>query len=245
MHSEIMVTRNKRRCPICAEVVGEPHPQHGAYGEMILGGNTTVTSTPDLVCVPSLGPLNAHHLLIVPTRHVRSLAEITDPDVAKEICNLKAKLAAYNERHFSVQTAFFEHGTGNQPDANCACIEHAHLHALGVNADILPFLTEHYQFQQCDADALHKDQQLVGKGYYFYEHTKSQAVVCTQRLEPQFFRILYWKVLGNWSSWNWRLHYNLPLVADVLGNYQSFQFSPVSSVESSNRERTSNPPSLR
>src|SRR5262249_32299769 len=154
---------------------------------------------------PSLGPLNAHHLLIVPRTHYLSFAAIVSKSSLQQLTEIKTKLIQYNQSQFSLSTAFFEHGTGAQSDVACACIEHAHLHVLGTHIDLHSQLTSHYQFLPTIVQSIHGSNTLAATGYYFYEHTESGALISTQHLEPQFFRIMFWHAFGDWSPWNWRL----------------------------------------
>lgn len=210
-------------CCLCSEIRSDPHGQHAEYGHVVTSGRHILCTTDQLVCLPSLGPLNANHLLIVPKVHYKSSAAIADTSTVRDLELVKSAIVAYNRSMFECETAFFEHGTGTIAEIACACIEHAHIHAIGTNLDIIAFLREHYAFEPISAIELIGNATLASTGYYFYEHTKSQGVACTQMLEPQFFRIMFWRILRQWTPWNWRLYYNVSRVEEVITNYKNLK----------------------
>lgn len=206
-------------CSLCLEVQGKPHPQHLDYGQIVKARKHILYESDGVVCVPSLGPLNSYHLLIVPKIHYTSIASINKEALIEEFETIKSRLISYNQSKHGLHTAFFEHGTGTKADVACACIEHAHLHALGTNVDLLTILIQMYGFKSIKSTDVYSNNELSEPGYYYYEHTLSKAIVCTQMLEPQFFRIIYWHAFGQWSPWNWRLYRNFSLIQDVIANY--------------------------
>ncbi len=94
-----------------------------ARGEM---GTAFVAESESVVAFADLEPRAPTHVLVVPRRHVRSLAEVSDPGLAGElvrVANLVAEQAGIIESGYRVLT-----NTG--PDAG-QTVDHLHLHVLG------------------------------------------------------------------------------------------------------------------
>ncbi len=213
-------------CSLCQEILCEPNPQHGSYGRDVESGEHVLYRGAEVVCVPALGPLNSHHILILPERHTTSVAAIQCPSAVAELQTVKRDLAAYNASRFDLQTTFFEHGTGTHSDIACSCVEHAHVHALGTNVDLLAALQSHYDFRPIEASRITGNRELAASGYYYYEHTASESAISTRRLGSQFFRVVYRRAFGDPAPWNWRLYHNIPLVHQIIANYRGFRDTP-------------------
>lgn len=202
-------------CTICDELVGISHPVQGDYASIVEAGHHILGTIDRISCIPSLGPLNAFHLMLVPQFHLRNIASLPLKDT-KAVDLFRKLITLFNLNQFSIPTSVFEHGTGNSSDIACACIEHAHLHVLGTHIDLTPLLLEHYDFRPLSdvGDA-------ADSGYYYYQHGDNPALICLQHLEPQFFRIMHWRAMRSWSPWNWRLFHNVAMVRHVIDNYSS------------------------
>lgn len=174
-------------------------------------------------CIPSLGALSPLHVMVVPSRHFKSFAAITDDSLRADVLHIKMALEQYNADRFVVNTAYFEHGTGTNPNSTCACVEHAHLHAIGCNIDLSETLIRQFGFVPFDRFDIISQSDLAQSGYYFYQYGSGRKLITTRPLEQQFFRILYWRAIGHWDSWNWRLNYNLSRVHEVISNYSGIK----------------------
>lgn len=89
-------------------------------------GTAFVAETETVVAFADLEPRAPTHVLIVPRRHVVSLAELTDPSLAAEllrVANVVAEVAGITESGYRVVT-----NVG--PDAG-QTVSHLHLHVLG------------------------------------------------------------------------------------------------------------------
>lgn len=87
-----------------------------------------VHEDPDVVAFKDVRPAAPFHVLVIPRRHVRSLAE-AEPALAGKLATVAATLAAdagYRERGFRVVT-------NAGPDAGQS-VDHVHFHVLAGRA---------------------------------------------------------------------------------------------------------------
>ncbi len=112
--------RDEAKCIFCRIARGE-------FGTAFVAESETVVAFADLE------PRAPTHVLVVPRSHVRSLAEVSDPQLAGElirVANLVAERAGIIESGYRVLT-----NTG--PDAG-QTVDHLHLHVLGGHPLLAP-----------------------------------------------------------------------------------------------------------
>lgn len=212
-------------CGLCAEVSGRASPEFGeGYGRLVRSRKNVLAETANLLLVPSVGPLNDSHVMIVPKQHVNSFACLDKGGVA-ESQQLIARLQDYALSRLGRRLIFFESGAGRLTDHSGGCVTHAHIHCVSESGSFHQRLfTEVRLVLATDSGYSEADKE---HGYLWYEDADGQRYLCNRPLLPsQFLRYLYAQCEGNMGMWNWRRHANFDGILLVVENYREFSKSP-------------------
>jgi diadenosine tetraphosphate (Ap4A) HIT family hydrolase len=192
-------------CTICCELAGmeENNLCYLIFNRKL---NRVVKETKNFVVLPTIGQIVEGYLLIVPKEHFSCIGALSAElfDELREIKNLcrTALNKAYNSK-----CIFYEHGTVGktfEKRAGC-CTDHAHLHAVPVEVDLLSDIQQNYKAKQIE-----KLEDLCKKyetktPYLFYENNCGDMYVFDAPLVvSQYFRMLLAKKLGVENKWDWR-----------------------------------------
>lgn len=197
------VRRSQGPCDFCLEASGE-------FGRTEAGRLYPELSHRDLVrsgslfVVPSLGQLVLGHLLVIPFRHVTSIAGLVGghPQVEDELQDV---LAGARRTYGSV--IVFEHGTCDAPEAGGCGIVHAHLHVMPATPSMveLPPLSEG-RWVETVSDAFGRlcRQSSRGEPYIYYGRPDGRAfVTAPSSVSSQFVRRWLSNQLDA-EQWDWR-----------------------------------------
>ncbi|NEA36093.1 HIT domain-containing protein [Streptomyces sp. SID13031] len=167
--------------------------------------------------LPSVGSLVAGWLLVVPTRHVVALAELS----ASERIEFMATTSTVRDkvRQQFGPTVSFEHGPATEKRSAGCGVDHAHLHIVPTRAALLgidsatgyqPSWTE--AEWPWDAAAAHE----AGLDYLYFSDQSDHALVSVgEDIPSQFFRRLIAKDLGH-DRWDWKLHQQEDVYAETV-----------------------------
>ena len=187
--------------------------------------NRELLRTESFRVIVALGPITEGNLLIIPTRHMYSLAELSASEM-NELLSLRRLLKSILTKVYGT-AMFFEHGftieAEKQNPDGCSCIDHAHLHVVPCALDLLPSIEERYPGHHLqdyrDLRMLKLDQ------YIYYEGDEGTPwVFVVDAIEHQFLRKIAFAALGKPGEWNWRHYPNLEAMdrtLDVLAPYMS------------------------
>ena len=188
-------------CDFCDELSGG---QRNAYANRYgpRAPNRELFSDRVFRILPTLGQLTEGHLLVVPSRHLTSMGDLTPYELSQleAICDSVrcVLLEAYG------QALFFEHGIRGAGSGGCG-IEHAHLHAVPVAGDgVLDILAR--EFGGCAIHGLAniKDAVKEESSYLFLEDSSATRYVFpVTELPSQYMRRLVANSIGK-SDWDWR-----------------------------------------
>jgi len=163
----------------------------------------------NLFITPDIAPLVKGHFLIVTHEHLLSFAEATDSVV--ESVN-KAKTFLKQTVFKGEDVFFFEHGAVNG-NANCDCVDHAHIHALPISLDVSDidnhvknsgFAKEHKQIaNQASLFEFFKSSQ----PYLYYEQSEEKWVYPVDNIPSQFFREMIAFRLKIEYNYNWKIQF--------------------------------------
>ncbi|MBL1273087.1 MAG: HIT domain-containing protein [Oceanospirillales bacterium] len=210
-------------CNICEELSGSPISEFGEeYNKIVASKNNVIYESDNLVVIPSLGPLNSSHVMVVPKSHFNSFAEIGS-EVLDEINKIKEKIREYGRVVLGREYLFFESGAGRLTNHAGGCIVHAHLHALSLCSDFDARIAKEIRlspvgeidfFSEADIDF----------GYVLYIDEMDKWFFCNNPLLPsQFLRYLYAQCNGVDAYWNWRRHINIEGVKSVISRFSGFR----------------------
>jgi len=95
------------------------------------------------VAVPTLGSLVEGWLLIVSKQHLICMGDL-DPSLLEELIGFKSQVAGAVEFQYG-SVAIFEHGP-SQPKQSLGCgVDHAHLHIVPIECDLMAGLGNVYE----------------------------------------------------------------------------------------------------
>lgn len=208
-------------CPICLEINNNIHKNHiNGYEQLIKEKKNIICENKYFSILPSIGPLNFGHILIVPKRHIYSFSYLNDFE-RENLKKIKSELIRFNRMKFDAKTEFFEHGSGCDINNGGACIIHAHLHCLPVDESILKFL-KNIKIFQINEDELYVKEVNKSKGYLYIEDVNGEMWIDNEDILPsQFLRKYYSYYLFNDSEWDWRNSFNIEKVKQVISNYEN------------------------
>jgi ATP adenylyltransferase len=171
--------------------------------------------------LPSLGALVEGWVLVVPKGHFLSMATVPI-SLLPEMDDLKSAVATRLCRIYGAISAF-EHGPGkNQRKVGCG-VDHAHLHMLPVDFDLLtaatPFLptdsrVEEASLTHCQLAAR------AGDDYIYLEQPLGRGrIIHSQKLGSQLFRRAIAASLGVPDEFDWRTN---PKIENVDATIRAF-----------------------
>jgi len=202
-----IASANTMDCCICAELRSQQFPKDysGAYGV----DARICYETADLVVVPSVSPVSAGHVLILPRAHVTRLA-----DLPKALLEQLSDCVRYVEQRlcarFGSSLYSIEHGV---TVGQVACgIDHAHLHVISLRGDIIAAVEREVedQFPQDSEGTLPEVLTIAASRQESYLlHGPSAGVVriaFSEQIPSQYMRRLIAKA-STQSDWDWKRLY--------------------------------------
>ena len=204
-----MRTSNERAafsCCLCEEISSRTFPDQyrGAYPV----SSRICHETDEFVVLPTLSPLCAGHVLILPRRHVTNLATLSEPARRALLVCAESTMTVL-AGHFGSDLYLFEHGVVG---AGLACgIDHAHLHILPLSAttaDAVELRIE-TDFPSHDSSSLIQGLSLANqvKATSYLLHgasLDSMRMSLHQSIPSQYMRHLIAQVEGR-TQWDWKL----------------------------------------
>jgi ATP adenylyltransferase len=205
-------------CGICEELrmatvtIGDPR-----YQNLVLNRQNILYESEDFVVLPSLGPLNDSHVMIVPKKHVNSFSVLAESQL-DQVKNIAAVLSDHIAAKTGKELVFFESGAGDLCSHSGGCIVHAHIHCVYESEEFQNRLFEEVDFQE-GGEGWYKNADSE-RGYVWYRKADGEAFICNDpQLPSQFLRYLYSIAVGDARFWNWRRHNNYEGVLRVVDNY--------------------------
>lgn len=194
----------KDNCDFCDEFSqGSTNAFASLYGTKLR--DRVVASTRNFIVLPTLGPVTEGHILVLPKRHFRAVADIDD-ELIRECEEIVGWMKhVLNSQYGSC--VLFEHGTRNS-DVGCG-IYHGHIHAVPIakeNDPIDILIAKHKMLPVADFVGV-KHSIMPEVSYLWYEDTNGKRYVCEASCLPsQYMRRLLAGALGK-EDWDWRHGY--------------------------------------
>lgn len=166
----------------------------------------SVVADDGFVAWVSIGALVDGHLLVVPRRHILSMAELTDA----ELEDLRAFLSTVVQlvsHHFG-DTCVFEHGAA-KPGSPIGCsVDHAHLHVLPWDGSLTAASAAYYANLpwQSGIDGLEEAFAIAASEPYLVVQDSDgrTAVAVTDEIPSQALRRMIVAHLGRPDEWDWK-----------------------------------------
>jgi len=190
-------------CCFCSELSSGLLPEE--YRLLAARSRRIVAASPSFVAMPSVSPLAAGHVLVLPLQHVTSLARLSVVELG-ELAGFAANLGQRVEHAFG-PVFFFEHGV-SQDRAGACGVDHAHLHVVPLDPAVAASVEQVVAAQYATAGAT----ELVGlatrvsrrESYLAYgHHLDSLRYAVAPDIQSQYLRRLIAQARGQ-PAWDWR-----------------------------------------
>jgi diadenosine tetraphosphate (Ap4A) HIT family hydrolase len=189
-------------CDFCNEFSGRRNNSFNSiYGNDPT--NRLLFRSADFVVFPTLGQIVEGYLLLVPTEHHTSLADLP-VSLFQTFARLSESVTAALAAEYG-PCLLFEHGTRSVDAGGCG-ISHAHLHAVPFPTNLDPIDSLRKQFSGKQLRDLGEIAQCSKglPGYLFYQDSLSRAFLFdVGNLPSQYMRRIMAEALGL-ENWDWR-----------------------------------------
>ncbi|MEU5552847.1 HIT domain-containing protein [Micromonospora sp. NPDC047793] len=148
-------------------------------------------------------PIVEGHLLIVSNPHIPSFAA-TAPPMRTELWEMKKRMVTWLAEVYQRPT-LLEHGAASFARNAGSCVDHAHLHLVPAQLDLLPQLAADYpNLNRFDSHAAALDA-MRGHPYLYFEDVDGRCfATVAARCPTQYLRRLSTEAARNPDRWNWR-----------------------------------------
>lgn len=174
-----------------------------------------VAESQNFFVFPSLGQLVEGYLLICSQEHFLGLSQIHEEHF-QELENVKESVRQLLSREYR-EPIFFEHGCIEETKKAGCCVAHAHLHAIPLETDILPYIQKNFHGRKINS--LYELRQQKGSlGYFYYENQRKEQYIfeLNERVPSQYLRQVIAAQVGVPENWDWRA---FPFRDKVLRTY--------------------------
>lgn len=190
-------------CRYCDDIFSTSSPRETGVWNSIL------FESEHFVAVPTIGALIEGWLLIITKRHYLCMGEIPDK-LVEELDQFKCSVVQAVEDCFG-PVAIFEHGPSEPKQAVGCGVDHAHLHIVPTDCDILRclpgVLADDLQWAKGSGLRDARKPHSVGLEYLYVEQPIGQASLASSRgFESQLFRRVIAHYLGVPDRYDWKLH---------------------------------------
>jgi ATP adenylyltransferase len=179
------MTENDALCPYCAGFLADT-PSSKLYDSILI-------ETKNFVVVPSRGSIVEGWLLVVPKRHILSIAQLS-PDEYREYSELVTKLKSKVESIWGVMPTLFEHGPSHEKDLIGCGINHAHLHMVPLYFSLSDAIKSSNVYVDLawyclEADRIPPKHDIGERSYLFYaEPNRAANIAFPDKEVSQYFR---------------------------------------------------------
>lgn len=209
-----------RACCICGQIAGDPDTD---LITSLIKDREYIRRIPfetdRFAAIPSVGPVAPGHTLLCPKWHVRSFAVALGPgpdqaEVNSEYHRADEELTRLLYRLYSKPIHRFEHGSSPGGGRVVCTVEHAHVHLVPAEVDILPTILSEHRWEQVPRGFQDLIGIVEGAEYIYYETPDGRAFVTHSKagFESQYLRRVFAGALGSPEKWDWR---SVPSVSEV------------------------------
>jgi ATP adenylyltransferase len=180
----------------------------------------------DFVVVPGLGPLAAGYLMILPRAHYLSVASLP-PTLLRDLIDLKSEVRRVIAERFA-DPIFFEHGPSTSKGGGGSCVDHAHIHVLPTQIDLVPVLRSRHQGLQ-NIRSIEQLREFRGTDYVFYEDQNGEMYSThVTSLPGQYVRRVLAQNMGLEDSWDYAAYPNYSLIRSTISRLSPWPGDAVS-----------------
>ena len=204
-------------CNLCQELAGNLIKElGGGYPSIVSSRKNRLLESENFVLIPSAGPLNESHAMLVPKEHVESFAALSS-SMHAEAETLLSTIQNWHQLRYRKRLIFFESGAGRLTSHSGACIIHAHIHCVTASTDFHETLMKEVKLQPRLNNSLD-----INHGYIWYRDESGCDYYKNNPLLPsQFLRFTYAQCSDEPSKWNWRRYVNASGMLNVIKHYEA------------------------
>jgi ATP adenylyltransferase len=163
--------------------------------------------------IPGVGPQAEGYLLIVPSTHAHSSAELGVEAIGRLEQTMRDVSHVLNQAYGPC--IFFEHGACGTRNLAGGCIDHVHIHALPTRADVMQVARERMRFSPL-AD-LAQLSEWSGRPYVAVQDQAGELFVATGKALPgQFMRRMVAESLGKPDDWDYEAFRGEPVIQATI-----------------------------
>lgn len=164
--------------------------------------------------IADIAPMVPGYALILTNNHVPSFAFMR-PELLQKVEELKKQLRDYLKPVFG-EVVFFEHGPTQPSSSAGCCIDHAHLHVVPTDVDLLPLISRDYDFSSLPNFGNINYNKWCTDYLYYENQTGDMFLTSVIGSTPsQYFRRVLSQALGGECAWNWCDYINATACANT------------------------------
>ncbi len=184
------------KCPFCKKNRFKNNKLVGLPAE-----NSILFENNDIYVQIDIAPLCCGHILIVTNKHYLNFFELPN-NIKEDVIKLKNKIKEIYKEVYKADVLFFEHGSAKKGYAGSS-IDHAHLHCIPCDFDIIESLNETLG-NSIECDILDFSNKFNNEFSYIYvEKNEKKLIYKVEKLPSQFLRKLISEKLNN-SMYLWQ-----------------------------------------
>lgn len=180
------------------------------------GSNRILWKTNNFFVFPGLGQIVEGYLLIATESHHISIGAVPT-EFFNELEDVIKKVRGVLKEQYS-NPLFFEHGPASSSKRGGCCIEHAHLHAMPVQLDVLTDLSQHFLPRKITSFLELKRLYDKGSPYFFIETNSSERYVfkISEQVPSQYIRRIIAEKIGKPDHWDWAVYLGIEEMKNTL-----------------------------
>jgi diadenosine tetraphosphate (Ap4A) HIT family hydrolase len=173
----------------------------------------------NFVAFPSLGSFVEGYLLLCPKIHVPSCASL-DSELLTELAVTLTEAKAILKNHYQAPI-LFEHGLASCSQRAGACVEHAHIHLVAANVDIVSTISK--TFSRDELSDIRELRAWRGQPYLLVQNIDGLPVVARvpDSLPSQYLRREVATALGVPDQWDWGAYLGLSEIHSTINEIKS------------------------
>jgi ATP adenylyltransferase len=213
------------RCTLCSELAGEIEGNlFRSYFTDHELRSRVISETENFVAIPSLGQIVEGYLLICTRAHYLSMGSaLLKKPLADELATFKNRLKRHLYKLYGSKCIVFEHGPASPTNRAGCCTDHAHVHLVPVDVDLItPHKSMSLEWIECGDEEL-KQYAARGDAYLYFENADGRrfSAAANFRVPSQLFRRLLANAIGRYDDWDWRQTPYVDRVASVVRRFSA------------------------
>jgi ATP adenylyltransferase len=181
--------------------------------------NEPLIASEHFMVIPSLGALVEGWVLVVPKEHYISMGALPT-ELQKEMDEVEFQARHVLRVSYRKPIVGFEHGPSDVKHGTGCGVDHAHLHLVPIDCDLLshvrPFVSPSLEWKNCTRECL-RNAYSAGMDYLFLQHEGQAPLIAISRdFGSQVFRKALSLFLGMENQFSWREHPRLETVKQTI-----------------------------